>query len=59
MSMAPEFGSDQDIRDLLKEFFGESGPKNKGEAVKLVKEEYGSLVDLKHAHEIISEMYNI
>ncbi len=54
-----EHVSEADIRDLLDEFFGDEAPKNKGAAMKLIRDEYGSAVDLKRAGEIITEMFGI
>lgn len=55
----PTMASEADIRDLFTEFFGTVAPKNKGVAMKLLKEEYGAKVDLKRAGEIVTEMYGI
>lgn len=51
--------SESDIRELLNEFFGDEAPKNKGVAIKLIRDEYGANVDLKRAGEIVTEMFGV
>lgn len=51
--------SEADIRSLLNEFFTDEAPKNKGAAMKLIRDEYGSAVDLKRAGEIVTEMFGV
>lgn len=51
--------SEADIRSLLNEFFTDEAPKNKGAAMKLIRDEYGSTVDLKRAGEIVTEMFGV
>lgn len=55
----PEMASEADIRSLFTEFFGVTAPKNKGVAMKLLRDEYGAKVDMKRAGEIVTEMYGI
>ena len=55
----PEMASDDDIRDLLKEILGDEKPKNKGIAMKVVRDQYGAKVDMKRAGEIVTELYGI
>ena len=55
----PEMASDDDIRDLLKEILGNEKPKNKGIAMKIVRDQYGAKVDMKSAGKIVTELYGI
>ena len=57
-SVLPEMASEDDVRALLGEFFDEA-PKNKGIAMKLIRDEYGAKVDMKRAGEIVTEMFGI
>ena len=59
MSTKPEFGSEEDIRELFIEFYGDEGPKSKGAAMKLIRDEYGSDVDLNIAAKVLNEMYGV
>jgi uncharacterized protein YqeY len=51
--------SDEDIRNLLQDILGNETPKNKGVAMKVIRDEYGAKVDMKRAGEIVTEMYGI
>jgi uncharacterized protein YqeY len=51
--------TDDDIRILLEEVIGTEVPKNKGVAMKVIRDEYGAKVDMKRAGEIVTELYGI
>lgn len=55
----PSMASDEDVRQLLKDVIGDEKPKNKGVAMKVVRDEYGAKVDMKRAGEIVTELYGI
>lgn len=55
----PQMADEDDIRALLKEMLGDEKPKNKGIAMKIIRDEYGAKVDMKRAGEIVTEMYGI
>ena len=55
----PEMASDGEVRELLKEMFSDEAPKNKGVAMKVIRDEWGSKVDMKRAGEIVTELYGI
>jgi uncharacterized protein YqeY len=55
----PQMASDEDIRSLLRDVLGDETPKNKGVAMKVIRDEYGAKVDMKRAGEIVTEMYGI
>lgn len=55
----PQMADEDDIRALLKEMLGNEKPKNKGIAMKIIRDEYGAKVDMKRAGEIVTEMYGI
>lgn len=55
----PQMATDDDIRILLEEVIGTETPKNKGVAMKVIRDEYGAKVDMKRAGEIVTEMYGI
>lgn len=55
----PTMASEDDIRALFSEFFGVTAPKNKGIAMKLLRDEYGAKVDMKRAGEVVTEMYGV
>lgn len=55
----PEMATDDDVRILLEEVFGDKAPKNKGIAMKAIRDEWGSKVDMKRAGEIVTELYGI
>lgn len=59
MTDMPKPVSDTEVRILLDEFFGDEPPKNKGTAMKLIRDEYGTDVDVKRAGEIITEMFGV
>ena len=59
MTVLPQMASDEDIRNLLQEILGDETPKNKGIAMKVIRDEYGANVDMKRAGEIVTEMYGI
>lgn len=58
-SVLPELASEDDVRSLLDEFFSDEAPKNKGVAMKLIRDEYGAKVDMKRAGEIVTELYGV
>lgn len=55
----PEMATDDDVRILMEEIFGTEVPKNKGVAMKVIRDEWGSKVDMKRAGEIVTELYGI
>ena len=55
----PQMASDEDVRQLLKDILGDEAPKNKGVAMKVIRDEYGAKVDMKRAGEIVTELYGI
>lgn len=57
--MLPQMASDDEVRKLLKDTIGIEIPKNKGVAMKIIRDQYGSKVDMKRAGEIVSELYGI
>jgi uncharacterized protein YqeY len=57
--LLPTMVSDQEVREFLTEMFGDAVPKNKGEAIKYLRDEFGALVDMRTAVAIVSEMYGI
>jgi uncharacterized protein YqeY len=55
----PQMASDEEVRALLKDVLGDETPKNKGVAMKVIRDEYGAKVDMKRAGEIVTEMYGV
>lgn len=55
----PQMASDDEVRNLLKEILGDEPPKNKGIAMKVIRDEYGAKVDMKRAGEIVTELYGV
>lgn len=55
----PQMASEEEVRNLLKEILGDETPKNKGIAMKVIRDQYGAKVDMKRAGEIVSELYGI
>lgn len=55
----PEMATDDDVRILMEEIFGSEAPKNKGVAMKVIRDEWGSKVDMKRAGEIVTEIYGL
>lgn len=55
----PQMASDDEVRSLLKEILGDEPPKNKGIAMKVIRDEYGAKVDMKRAGEIVTELYGV
>lgn len=55
----PQMASDADVRDLLLSVIGDEKPKNKGIAMKVIRDEYGARVDMRRAGEIVTELYGI
>lgn len=55
----PQMASDEEVRQLLKDVLGDETPKNKGVAMKVIRDEYGAKVDMKRAGEIVTELYGI
>ena len=55
----PQMASDDEVRQLLKDVLGDETPKNKGVAMKVIRDEYGAKVDMKRAGEIVTEIYGI
>jgi len=57
--LLPQMASDDEVRELLKEILGDETPKNKGVAMKVIRDQYGAKVDMKRAGEIVTEIYGI
>jgi len=57
LGVLPQMASEEDIRSLLRDTIGDQPPKNKGVAMKVIRDEYGAKVDMKRAGEIVTEMY--
>lgn len=55
----PQMASDDQVRQLLKDIIGDEVPKNKGIAMKVIRDQYGAKVDMKRAGEIVTELYGI
>jgi len=55
----PQMASDDEVRELLKDIIGDEKPKNKGIAMKVIRDQYGAKVDMKRAGEIVTELYGI
>lgn len=55
----PQMASDDEVRELLKTSIGDEKPKNKGVAMKVIRDKYGAKVDMKRAGEIVTELYGI
>lgn len=58
-SILPELASEDDVRVYLLHEFGQEKPSNKGIAMKALKTKFGSLVDMKIAGAIVTEMYGV
>lgn len=55
----PQMASEEEVRSLLTDILGTTAPKNKGVAMKVIRDEFGAKVDMKRAGEIVTEMYGI
>ncbi len=55
----PQMASEAEVRELLKDIIGDEAPKNKGVAMKIIRDQYGAKVDMKRAGEIVTEMYGL
>lgn len=55
----PQMASEEEVRSLLTDILGTVAPKNKGIAMKVIRDEFGAKVDMKRAGEIVTEMYGI
>ena len=55
----PQMASEEEVRSLLTDILGTAAPKNKGIAMKVIRDEFGAKVDMKRAGEIVTEMYGI
>lgn len=55
----PQMASDEDVRSLLVDVIGTEAPKNKGIAMKVIRDQYGAKVDMRRAGEIVTELYGI
>ena len=55
----PQMASEEEVRSLLADILGTTAPKNKGIAMKVIRDEFGAKVDMKRAGEIVTEMYGI
>lgn len=59
LGVLPQMASDDEVRELLKDILGDETPKNKGVAMKVIRDQYGAKVDMKRAGEIVTELYGI
>ena len=60
-SVLPQMATEEEVVDFLQETFGgklAEIPK-KGEIMRALREEFGSLVDMKRAGAIVSELYGV
>ena len=55
----PQMASEEEVPSLLADILGTTAPKNKGIAMKVIRDEFGAKVDMKRAGEIVTEMYGI
>lgn len=58
LSVLPQMASDEDVRNYLLASFVET-PQNKGVIMKVLKEKFGALVDMKRAGQIATEIYGV
>lgn len=56
--LLPKMKSNEEISAFLDDYFGNEKP-HKGEAMKAVKSEFGSKVDMKQVNKLISEKYGV
>lgn len=54
----PQMASDEEVRSYLQASFVET-PANKGVIMKVLKEKFGALVDMKRAGQIATELYGV
>ena len=59
VGVLPQMAADEEVRALLKDAIGTEIPKNKGVAMKVIRDAYGAKVDMKRAGEIVTELYGI
>jgi uncharacterized protein YqeY len=59
VGVLPQMASDEEVLALLKDAIGTEVPKNKGIAMKVIRDAYGAKVDMKRAGEIVTELYSI
>ena len=59
VGVLPQMAADEEVRALLKDAIGTEVPKNKGVAMKVIRDAYGAKVDMKRAGEIVTELYCI
>ena len=59
VGVLPQMAADEEVRALLKDAIGTEVPKNKGVAMKVIRDAYGAKVDMKRAGEIVTELYGI
>ena len=57
-SVLPQMASDEEVRNYLTASFVEK-PANKGVIMKVLKEKFGALVDMKRAGQIATELYGV
>ena len=57
-SALPQMASDEEVRNYLLASFVEA-PANKGVIMKVLKEKFGALVDMKRAGQIATELYGV
>ena len=57
-SVLPQMASDEEVRNYLLASFVEA-PANKGVIMKVLKEKFGALVDMKRAGQIATEIYGV
>ena len=56
-ALLPQMASDDSVRIFLNSEFGPGAKPAKGDAMKALKAKFGSLVDMKRAGEIYTEMF--
>lgn len=54
----PQMASEEEVRSYLQSSFAEA-PQNKGVIMKVLKEKFGVLVDMKRAGQIATELYGV
>lgn len=55
----PQMATDEDVTKTLLATIGPERPANKGIPMKVLRDTYGSKVDMKRAGEIVTELYGI
>lgn len=58
-SFLPEMASKEEVENFLRKEFGLEIPLNKGIAMSAIKKKFGSLVDMKEASQIVTDVYGL